>query len=48
MDEYGTENIQTKYNGNSYSNWIENQFNNGTLYINYRDIMVLVALIQMQ
>jgi len=36
MDEYGTENIQTKYNGNSYSNWIENQFNNGTLYVNYR------------
>ena len=36
MDEYGVENINTKYNGNSYSSWIENQFNSGTLYMNYR------------
>ena len=36
LDEYGMETINTKYNGNSYSSWMENQFNSGTLYMNYR------------
>ena len=36
LDTYGFEDINTKYNGSGYSNWIENQFNNGVLYMNYR------------
>ncbi len=36
MENHGLENINTKYNGSSWSSWIENQFNDGVLYINYR------------
>ena len=36
LEVVGFENIYTKYNGSGYSNWIENQFNTGVLYMNYR------------
>ena len=36
LDTYGFDNINTKYSGGSWATWIENQFNTGTLYMNYR------------
>ena len=36
MNQYGVENIYTNYGSGNYSNWMENQLESGSLYMNYR------------
>ena len=36
MNQYDVENINTNYGSGNYSNWMENQLENGSLYMNYR------------
>ena len=36
MEEYGVTDIRTNYGNGGYSNWVENQFEDGLLYYNYR------------
>lgn len=36
MNQYGFENISTNYGSGNYSNWMENELEDGCLYMNYR------------
>ncbi|MFQ6610153.1 MAG: C25 family cysteine peptidase, partial [Fidelibacterota bacterium] len=36
MEEYGMEDVRLKTSGGSWSNWMQNQLNEGVLYFNYR------------
>ena len=36
MNQYGFENINTNYGNGNYANWMENQLEDGCLYMNYR------------
>ena len=36
MESYGMDDIRTNYDNGNYDNWVENQFDDGVLYYNYR------------
>ncbi len=36
MENYGMDNIQTNYGNGNFDSWVENQFDSGILYYNYR------------
>ncbi len=36
MNQYGFENINTNYGSGNYANWMENELEDGCLYMNYR------------
>lgn len=36
MENYGMTDIRTNYDNGNYDNWVENQFDDGILYYNYR------------
>ena len=36
MENYGMDDIRTNYSNGNYDNWVENQFDEGILYYNYR------------